>query len=204
MPGHPATTTPRRLAHTRQIVCTEYIRDDGLYDIEARMMDTKASDSSLLCKQLPAGEPLHDMRVTITVDAGLVIRSAQAHIEAAPTPYCARINETYGKLVGIRISGGFMKEVKARVGGVNGCTHLTELLGPMATTAFQTLMGLGNHVHSAAAGTAEPVLPMLNTCHTWRADGEVVQIVKRRAATYACKEVMREAGETGISESDNA
>ena len=34
-----------------------------------------------------------------------------------------------------------MKEVKSRLSGPKGCTHLTELLGPIATTAIQTLMG---------------------------------------------------------------
>lgn len=204
MPGYPAATTARRLAHTRQIVCSGYIRDDGLYDIEARMRDTKAYDSSLLFKELPAGESLHDMRVMITVDAHLVIRSAQAHMEAAPTPYCAQINETYAKLVGIRISGGFMKEVKARVGGASGCTHLTELLGPIATTAFQTLMGVGNRAQAAVTGAVAPVLPVLNTCHAWRADGEVVRIVKQRAAAHAGKENTIEAAVTGISGSGTA
>lgn len=28
------------------------------------------------------------------------------------------------------------------MGGVKGCTHLTELLGPVATTAIQTLVSL--------------------------------------------------------------
>lgn len=41
MSGYPTATAPRRLAHTRQIVCSGYVRDDGLYDIEARMTDTK-------------------------------------------------------------------------------------------------------------------------------------------------------------------
>ena len=31
--------------------------------------------------------------------------------------------------------------MKTAIGGAHGCTHITELLGPMATTAFQTLYG---------------------------------------------------------------
>jgi hypothetical protein len=185
MSGIPTAHSPRRLAHTRQIVCTGYVRDDGLYDIEARLTDTKGHDSNLLYKEVPQGDPIHDLWLTITVDAALVIRAARSHSAAAPTPYCTEINEAYAKLAGIRIASGFMKEVKARVGGAQGCTHLTELLGPMATTAFQTIMGLRNEAQGDAglgeqASARAPVLPMLNTCHAWRADGEVVQWVRKR------------------------
>lgn len=172
MSGYPTASAPRRLAHKRQIVCTGYVREDGLYDIEARMTDTKGQRSQLLLKVLPAGDALHDMWLTITVDAGLVIRAACARTGAAPAPYCTEINEAYGKLVGIRIGEGFTREVRARVGGTRGCTHLTELLGPMATVAFQTVMGTRTGEGSS--------LPLLDTCHTWRAEGEVVRIVRER------------------------
>lgn len=193
----PTTEPTRRLAHTRQIVCNGYVRDDGLYDIEARMTDTKGHHANLLFKEVPAGGAIHDMWLTITVDAGLVIREARSHTGTAPTPYCAQINAAYAKLVGVKIGGGFMKEVKARVGGTKGCTHLTELLGPMATTAFQTIMGLQNGAAAALGGSdgnggrRAPLLPMIDTCHAWRADGEVVRIVRERAGRPA------EPGHTG-------
>ncbi|MEM5311785.1 DUF2889 domain-containing protein [Paraburkholderia sp. JHI869] len=177
---------PRKLAHTRQIVCSGYTREDGLYDIEAHMTDTKGHDSALLFKDVPVGGAIHDMWLTITVDENLVIRAAHARTDTAPTPWCAQINEAYAKLAGIAIGNGFMKEVKARLGGTHGCTHLTELLGPMATTAFQTLMGLQSGAHERlaefAGGAPAPLLPMLDTCHAWRADGDVVQVLRERTA----------------------
>ncbi|PVX83709.1 DUF2889 domain-containing protein [Paraburkholderia unamae] len=176
---------PRKLAHTRQIVCTGYVREDGLYDIEARMTDTKGHDSALLFKDVPSGGAIHDMRLTLTVDETLVIRAAHARTDSAPTPWCAQINEAYAKLVGITIGNGFMKEVKTRLGGTRGCTHLTELLGPMATTAFQTLIGLRQDAHErlaeAVRGERSPLLPMLDTCHAWRAQGEVVHVLRERS-----------------------
>ena len=188
MSENPPATAPRRLAHTRRIVCTGYARDDGLYDIEARMEDTRGHHSTMLFKEVPAGGAIHDMWLRITVDGDFVIRDARALTHATPTPYCAGISAAYAKLIGIRIGNGFMKEVKARVGGAQGCTHLSELLGPMATTAFQTIMGLHGDEHDALAtggGARAPMLSMLDSCHAWRADGEVVQILRQRAAQRA-------------------
>jgi hypothetical protein len=177
---HPA----RRLAHTRQIVCSGYVRNDGLFDIEASLQDTKADDANLLFKTVPAGGPIHAMRLVVTIDTQFVIHAIKARTEVAPTPYCAEINAAYNALVGISLTAGFMKEVKSRVGGTLGCTHLTELLGPIATTAFQTIMGMRNLV----AKESELVhkddrpdgQPMLDTCHAWRRGGEVAAIVASR------------------------
>ena len=182
--GENTTAPARRLAHTRQIDCRGYARDDGLYDIEARMTDTKGHLSYLLFKEVPAGGAIHDMWFTLTVDAEFVIREAYSRTEMAPTPYCPEVNAFYAKLAGIKLGSGFMREVKARVGGARGCTHLTELLGPMATTAYQTIMGLKNHGQPGAPAQDDQAdkqaLPMLNSCHAWREGGEVVQIVRER------------------------
>jgi hypothetical protein len=184
---HPA----RRLAHTRQIVCSGYARSDGLFDIEASLQDTKADDANLLFKTVPAGGSIHAMRLVVTIDTQFVIHAIEARTEVAPTPYCAEINAAYNALVGISLTAGFMKEVKSRVGGARGCTHLTELLGPIATTAFQTIMGMRSLVakesESVHADDRRAGQPMLDTCHAWRRDGEVAAIVASRAH-HECNE----------------
>jgi hypothetical protein len=50
----------------------------------------------------------------------------------APAPNFAR-------LAAPRIKPGFLKEAAKRVSGTAGCTHLSELLQQMATTAYQTI-----------------------------------------------------------------
>ena len=55
-------------------------------------------------------------------------------------------------IVGERIRGGWSMMVKAKLGGAAGCTHLMELLIPMATAAYQTL----SSVRLARPGRARP------------------------------------------------
>ncbi len=159
-------------------------RSDGLFDIEGRIRDTKSDDSDLLFKTVPAGSPIHDMRIVVTIDSKLMIHRIEALTDSAPSRFCTEINHAYGSLEGLTIGAGFIKEVKRRLSGSKGCTHLTELLGPIATTAIQTLMGLRNSApmrdDPASEAAAVQAHPMVDTCHAWRAGGDVVQFVSRR------------------------
>ncbi|MEF9897494.1 MAG: DUF2889 domain-containing protein [Pseudomonas sp.] len=169
----------RRLLHTRQVICTGFERDDGMFDIEGRLLDTKAVDTDFPYGTVQANGVLHYMRVTMTVDRGLVIRKIYAVSEQAPTPVCDQINRAYSALVGISIGPGFRKRVAERVGGVKGCTHLTELLGPMATTAVQTMAPLMRmQQRQRAAQDPAYQLPghwVIGTCHAYHPDGDAAR-----------------------------
>ena len=177
MPPTPA----RRLVHTREIVCNGYLRDDGLVDVESTMRDISPNGSDLFFKPLAPGDDLHRMRIVMTVDAELVIRGMQVRTEAAPTPWCAEGNAVYDSLVGLKIGPGFTRKVRALVGGAKGCTHLTELIGPAATTAMQTLFALGRERGGLRASHARPgFLPrpaLANTCQAYRGDGKALEAI---------------------------
>jgi hypothetical protein len=169
------------LLHTREIVCHGFLRDDGLLDVEGTMQDISPDGSDLFFKRLAPGEHLHRMRITMTVDTDLVIRQVQVHTEAAPTPYCADGNAAYGALQGLQIGPGFTRKVRALVGGTKGCTHHTELFGPLATTAMQALFAWRRETGSLrAAHQAEGPLPrpsLAGTCQAYRHDGEALRII---------------------------
>jgi Protein of unknown function (DUF2889) len=171
----------RTLRHTRQILCRGYLRDDGLYDIEAELHDISPVPTELPFIALPAGGSIHQMRLTMTIDAELVIRHMSARTDTGPTPYCAEINAAYAVLEGLRVGSGFRQEAKARLGGARGCTHLTELLGPLATTAMQTIMSMQRETtpwHARLEGDAPIPRPwVLGTCHAYRLDGEAAKVI---------------------------
>jgi hypothetical protein len=190
MAANSSNTSKRTLVHTRQITCEAYLRDDGLYDVEGRMSDTKTQEAVLPFKTVQRGERYHDMRIVLTVDDSLTIRHVEARTVSAPTPYCREINAAYGALAGLTIGPGFKAQVKLRVGGVGGCTHLTDLLGPMATTAIQATLGkkqTSAHLQSIAAPDVKLPRPwVIDTCHAYRLDGDAVKVIwpeGKRAAT---------------------
>ncbi|QUN32778.1 DUF2889 domain-containing protein (plasmid) [Cupriavidus sp. KK10] len=175
------TTPTRQPIHVRRITCTGYERSDGLFDIEGEMQDISPTGTDLLFKLVPPGAAIHHMRIVLTVDRDLLIHDVSASIEAGPTVHCPDISPAYAGLKGLQIRGGFRQKVKAIVGGVNGCTHLTELLGPMATTAMQTTMAVMRRERNGNKPTPDgkpiPRPMLINSCHTYREDGETAKLL---------------------------
>ena len=133
------------------------------------------------------GEPLHEMLLRVTIDNEFVIRDVVAVTDNSPFKICPEITSVYKTLVGIRMGPGWRKAIRKKVGGVQGCTHLTELLFPMATVAMQTIWPLLNHKRKAVdsdtpksdKSSNRPIV--LDTCHAWSTDS---LIVKENAPNY--------------------
>ena len=73
----------RRLVHTREIKTQAFARDDGLWDLEASLIDTKAKDFPLASGVRPAGDAIHHMFLLVTIDDRFNIVAAQAQIGRA-------------------------------------------------------------------------------------------------------------------------
>ena len=74
-----ANAASRKLIHTRDIHCNGYERDDGLWDIEGQITDTKSySFDNQEQGRVGAGTPVHNMLVRLTVDDDLIIQKAEA------------------------------------------------------------------------------------------------------------------------------
>jgi hypothetical protein len=163
---------PREAIHQRDIRCSGYRREDGLWDIEGYLVDTKTySFPNAFRGEVRAGEPVHEMWLRLTIDEEMTIHDAEAAIDNGPYAICPEISHRFRLLKGLRIGPGWSREVARRVGGIRGCTHLVELIRPLATTAFQTLVA-ARQKHEGKSGAAKP--RWLNTCHAHASDSDVV------------------------------
>ena len=177
---------PRRLMHRRAIDCNGYLRDDGLWEVEARLVDTKPYPRHDQFRgDLPPGEPVHDIRLRLAIDDRMIVREAETAMVSTPFPSCREVNGILQRLVGEQIGRGWRETVRRKIGKLETCTHLAELLGPAVTTLFQTMThgktpdggdSLSND------GTTEPPF-FINGCHSWRTDGPVVAKVFPQFAT---------------------
>jgi hypothetical protein len=184
---HAATPpVPRKELHARAITLRGYNRDDGLFDIEARLVDTKPFPLPNQDRgRIPAGEPLHEMGVRLTLDHAMRIVAAEAATDHAPYAVCPQAAPNFARLVGLQVRRGFFKEAMQRVGGAAGCTHLRELLQQMATVAFQTIgpARARQELPHAKADELDTRISehfggaerMLNTCLAYAANSPVVR-----------------------------
>jgi Protein of unknown function (DUF2889) len=165
---------PRDPIHARHIDCRGYRRSDGLWDIEGHLTDAKSYGfANAFRGEIAPGEPIHDMWLRLTLDNELTVIRAKAVTAAGPFAVCPAITPAFAKLEGLKIGPGWRRAVQARLGGVQGCTHLVELLGPLATTAYQTIHAWRARHEPEAASDRVPSL--LDSCHALARDGEVVR-----------------------------
>ncbi len=166
--------SPRKLMHRRALDVQVFSHEDGLYEVEARVTDTKTRDIELAGEPRPAGTPVHEMVLSLRVDAQLNIRAASS---ASPwTPYpgqCDQHGNAYERLIGLNLMKNFRAEVRTRLGGMQGCTHLTELCSVLPTAVLQAFAGVVLDTHEGKDSQQQPY--QIDRCHALRGDGPVVQ-----------------------------
>ena len=166
--------TDREELHHRKIDFRGYRRADGLWDIEGHLVDTKSYPFKNLYRgEIKPGEALHNMRIRLTIDDSFLIHDAEAVTDNGPFEVCPAITPNFKKMIGVTIAAGWRREIRSRLGGTEGCTHLVELLTGMATVAFQTLYPTLSKRNKDKPVTKKPRL--IDSCHAFRSDGEVVK-----------------------------
>ena len=167
----PVSEVERELTHTRRVRYEGYRRSDGLWDIEAHLLDTKNHDFHLKTGVRRAGQAIHDMWVRITIDRKFNIVHAEASMDAVPYPNgCEKIPLAYQQLVGHNLVRGFRKNTWELFGNVKGCTHLTEMLAGLPTAAIQTFAG---EMPEERDDGAKPF--QLDQCHALETSTETVK-----------------------------
>ena len=177
----------RRLMHRRAIDCEGYLREDGLWEVEARLVDTKPFlQRDRFRGDVPAGAPVHDIRLRLAVDDRLIVRETETNMAATPFPTCIEVDGILQRLIGEQIGRGWRETVRRKIGKLDTCTHLAELLGPAVTTLFQTMSYSkrpdGGDSKDSHRDTANPPF-FINGCHSWRTDGPIVAEIFPQFAT---------------------
>lgn len=165
----------REAIHTRRYAFEAFRREDGLWDIDAQLVDSKSYGFDNEHRgRVEAGEPIHGMWLRLTIDEDFLVKNIEAVSDHTPFAICPAITPNFRKIVGLRIGPGWRQKVRERLGGVEGCTHLVEMLGALGTVAFQAIYPLREQ-REAEAASAGRRPRLLDTCHAFASDSPVVK-----------------------------
>ena len=131
----------RKPIHTRKIDMNSFLREDGLWELEATLLDVKAYDFSKRNGSIKvAGSPVHNMKICLLVSEDGEVLDVNAHYDDAPYDHvCMAIESAYKGLIGLHLLKNFRNSVKARYARTAGCTHMSELVVLLPTVFVQSL-----------------------------------------------------------------
>lgn len=160
--------------HQRRVDVQVFERSDGLFDVEATLLDVKQVDMPLSSGVRKAGDPVHDMLLVLLVDRRFNVLQSRSETLAMPyAGHCSEHGDAYARLAGLNLLQGWRIGLKERVGGTRGCTHLSELAALLPTAVIQAFAG---RVLDTQRGRSEDELPFqLDRCHALRREGPVVK-----------------------------
>jgi hypothetical protein len=170
----PPAAPERQLKHRRQIDVQVFVRSDGLWEVDATLVDTKTRDAQMADGLRPAGQPIHDMLLRLVITAQFDILQAGSATRAMPYPgICSEHGDAYRQLVGLNLMRNFHRDVRARLGGSKACTHLTELAQVLPTAVVQGFAGEVLDTRGTAEGASQPF--QIDRCHALRSSGQAVR-----------------------------
>ena len=169
------TEVTREELHFRRVDMRGYRRSDGLYEVVGQVTDTKSHALRPLLgdREVPAGERLHDMGVRIVFDTAMTVVEIETFTDAAPYAICPAGGDALQSLKGLRMTSGWNRLVRERLAGAASCLHLTHLLGPMATVAFQTMTPRRQALEIERDASGRPL--KIDTCYAYGAEQELVR-----------------------------
>lgn len=167
-----SSPVPRTARHIRRITYQGFEREDGFWDIEGELHDSKTHDLPSLRtpgQTRHAGEAVHHMWLRVTVNRALVVQAIESAMDAHPLAECPEAQRALQAMVGCSMARGWRQSIQTHLGGVASCTHLRELLTNLATATFQS-------ISSAFQSQGDAPPRHLGQCTGWDYNGQGVKL----------------------------
>ncbi|HSV83388.1 MAG TPA: DUF2889 domain-containing protein [Ramlibacter sp.] len=163
----------REELHHRSVSLKVYRRKDGLYDAEAHLVDTKPFPFQRFDHPapIPAGQPAHDFWLRLVVDEQYTIQAIEVAPDTTAFHHCPGAVAPLSALVGARIGKGWSKILRERLAREDNCTHLVELMQPLASALLIGMRGARPYAIRFPEGGGPT---QIDTCHAWSAERELI------------------------------
>ena len=165
----------REEIHHRRIDMRGFRRSDGLFEVRAHLTDRKTHDfiPPAEGRTVPAKAAVHDIGVTLVFDRDMIVREVSTSMDAFPYRTCPGGGDSLQALIGLRIGAGWNTEVRKRLPSADTCSHMKELLAPMASAAYQTMTSVLSGLLDARDSAGRPV--KIGQCHAYGPSRDLVK-----------------------------
>jgi hypothetical protein len=111
----------------------------------------------------------------------LTILDAEAEMPEIPHELCPTTLDAVRKIIGVSIAPGFSDQVRKRLGGVRGCSHMTHLIvamGPAALHGYWTQSSRTPRPVPRNLDEFPGLNYLVNSCQLWKKDGPLMRNIK--------------------------
>lgn len=170
--------------HERKLTIHTYPLEDGRVIVEGRLRDER-----LVFGYHRDGSPrppgvVHWMGVRLLIgDRSLTILEAEAEMPTVPHALCPTVADSVKKLIGLTIVSGFSNQVRKRLGGVEGCSHMMHLvlaMGPAALHGYWAAQSLEPYPVPRSFEEIPGLPYLINSCQLWKEDGPLIQEIREK------------------------
>ena len=106
----PTPAADRQLKHRRNVDVQVFARGDGLWEVDAVLVDTKTRVTNMADGPRPAGTPIHEMLLRLVVDRQLNVLEAGSDTRWMPYPgTCGNHGDAYSAMVGLNLLQGVIR-----------------------------------------------------------------------------------------------
>jgi hypothetical protein len=171
-----------RPVHERKVEIRTYPLEEGEVLVEGILTDTRLTEGYRWDGAARGPGVIHRMSVLMRLGGmPLCILEAEAQMHDIPHGQCPETLDSVKRIIGLSVTAGFTTEVRRRLGGTKGCTHLTSLIISMAPAAlhgFWTAASRNRHPIPASLEDFPALQQLTNSCALWREGGPLIKEIE--------------------------
>ena len=168
--------------HERRLEFRTYPLEDNRLVVEGWLRDERLMKGYHWNGRSRLPGVVHWMCVRLLVgDWPPTILDAEAEMPEIPHERCPTTLESVKKVIGMPIVAGYSEEVRKRLGGIQGCTHMTHLItvmGPAALHGYWTHASRKRRPLPRSMEQIPGLEYLIDSCTLWKKDGPMIDMVR--------------------------
>ncbi|MEW6668602.1 MAG: DUF2889 domain-containing protein [Thermodesulfobacteriota bacterium] len=175
--------------HERKLDFRTYPLDDGRLIVEGWLKDEQHVPGYHWDGTARPERIVHHMGARLLINGWPpVILDVETEMVVIPHESCPTAMGSARDSIGLAITSGFSEEIRRRLGGPNGCAHLTHLItamGPAAVHGYWTQKSRTPPPMPRSLEELEGLPILVNSCRLWSEDGPILKDIKAKLAARA-------------------